>query len=106
MPVDIFFQVIEHIIEGEDWRAPIMAYLRNYYELDNRIEQIRMKHCAKDYRSLTMGYIRPPSQAPYSDASVKSKARKYSKKYMQEFEWDTSVLAHSQARSYGKDFIG
>jgi hypothetical protein len=24
-----------NIIEGEDWRAPIMAYLHNHYELDN-----------------------------------------------------------------------
>jgi hypothetical protein len=46
MPADIFFQVLEdasiktipsetrviNIIEGEDWRASIMAYLHQYYE--------------------------------------------------------------------------
>jgi hypothetical protein len=49
MPADVFFQVIEDalfktvlpelrlisIIEVEEWRAPIMAYLHNYYEPDN-----------------------------------------------------------------------
>jgi hypothetical protein len=52
MPVDVFFQVLEdasvktvlpeprviNIIEGEDWRAPIMAYLRHYYEPDSKNE--------------------------------------------------------------------
>jgi hypothetical protein len=46
---DVFFQTIKdpsmkivepeprmvNIIEGEDWRAPIMAYLRNHCEPDN-----------------------------------------------------------------------
>jgi ribonuclease HI len=50
MSADIFFQVLEHasiktvppeprvinIIEGEDWRAPIMAYLRHYYEPNSK----------------------------------------------------------------------
>jgi hypothetical protein len=31
-----------NIIEGEDWRAPIMAYLRRYYEPDSKNEQTRM----------------------------------------------------------------
>jgi hypothetical protein len=56
MSADVFFQVLEdapvktvlpaprviNIIEGEDWRAPIMTYLRHYYEPDNTNEQIRM----------------------------------------------------------------
>jgi hypothetical protein len=56
MPADVFFQVIEdasvqtvlqepkliNIIEGEDWRAPIMAYLHHYYEPDNINEEIKM----------------------------------------------------------------
>jgi hypothetical protein len=50
MPADIFFQVLEdasvktippeprviNIIEGEDWRALIMAYLCHYYEPDSK----------------------------------------------------------------------
>jgi hypothetical protein len=64
MLTDIFFQVIEdasvktvlpqprliNIIEGEDWRAPIMTYLRNYYKPDNSNEQIIMEQHAKDYQ--------------------------------------------------------
>jgi hypothetical protein len=57
VPVDVFFQVIQdtlvktivpkprlvNIIDGEDWRAPIMAYLCHYYEPHSIIEQIRMQ---------------------------------------------------------------
>jgi hypothetical protein len=57
MPADVFFQVLKdasvktvlsepkiiNIIEGDDWKAPIVAYLHNYYELDNTNEQIRMQ---------------------------------------------------------------
>jgi hypothetical protein len=57
MPADIFFQVLKDasvktvlpepsvikIIEGEDWRAPIMTYLRHYYEPDSKNEQTRMQ---------------------------------------------------------------
>jgi hypothetical protein len=57
LPTDVFFQVVPdalirtvepeprviNLIEGEDWRAPIMAYLYHYYELDNAIEHIRMQ---------------------------------------------------------------
>jgi hypothetical protein len=59
-----FFQVLEdasvktapseprviNIIEGEDWRAPIMAYLCHYYEPNNKNEQIRPQQRAKDYQ--------------------------------------------------------
>jgi ribonuclease HI len=52
MLANIFFQVLKdalvktippeprviNIIKGEDWRAPIMAYLRHYYEPDNKNE--------------------------------------------------------------------
>jgi hypothetical protein len=57
MSADVFFQVLEdalvktvmpeprviNIIEGEDWRAPIMAYLRHYCEPDSKNEQTRMQ---------------------------------------------------------------
>jgi ribonuclease HI len=56
MSADVFFQVLEdasvktvqleprviNVIKGEDWRAPIMAYLRYYYELDSKNEQTTM----------------------------------------------------------------
>jgi hypothetical protein len=61
---DMFFQTIEdpsvktvepeprmvNIIEGEDWRAPIMAYLHHHYELDNNIELLRMQQRVKAYQ--------------------------------------------------------
>jgi hypothetical protein len=50
MPTDVFFQVLEdalvktvspeprviNIVEREDWRASIMAYLHHYYEPDSK----------------------------------------------------------------------
>jgi hypothetical protein len=56
LPLKVFFQTIKdasvkiveselrsiNIIEGEDWRTPIMAYLRHYYEPDNNTDLIRM----------------------------------------------------------------
>jgi hypothetical protein len=57
LPPDVFFQVIEdpsiktvepeprmvNVVQGEDWRAPIMAYLHHHYEPDINIELIRMQ---------------------------------------------------------------
>jgi ribonuclease HI len=64
LPTDVFFQVVSdaslkivkseprriNLIEGEDWCAPIMAYLRHYYELDNTTKHIRMQQRAKAYQ--------------------------------------------------------
>jgi hypothetical protein len=64
MPLYIFYQVLEdasvktvlleprliNIIEGGDWRAPIMAYLRHYYEPDSTTEKIRMQLRARAYQ--------------------------------------------------------
>jgi hypothetical protein len=64
MPTDVFFQVLEdasvkivlleprviNIIEGKDWRAPIMAYLHHYYQPESKNEQMRMQQRAKDYQ--------------------------------------------------------
>jgi hypothetical protein len=64
LQLDVFFQTIKdpsvkavepeprmvNIIEGEDWRAPIMAYLHHHYELDNNTELLRMQQRAKAYQ--------------------------------------------------------
>jgi hypothetical protein len=63
LAADVFLQVILdasikivepepriiNLILGEDWRTPIMAYLRHYYEPDNTVEHTRMQHRAKSY---------------------------------------------------------
>jgi ribonuclease HI len=57
LPADVFFQVISDasikiveakprvidLIQGEDWRVAIMAYLRHYYEPDSTTEHTRMQ---------------------------------------------------------------
>jgi hypothetical protein len=39
-----------HIIQSEDWRAPIMAYLRGHYEPENEVNNIRMKQRTRNYK--------------------------------------------------------
>jgi hypothetical protein len=64
LPPDVFFQTIEdpsvkivepktrmvNIVQGEDWRAPIMAYLRLHYEPDSSTELTRMQQRVKAYK--------------------------------------------------------
>jgi hypothetical protein len=64
LPAGVFFQVISdtsikavqalpkviNLIEGEEWRAPIMAYLTHYYELDSATEHTRMRQRARAYQ--------------------------------------------------------
>jgi ribonuclease HI len=56
LPTDVFLKTILdasikttkseprviNVIQGEDWRAPIIAYLCHYYEPDSIVEQTRM----------------------------------------------------------------
>jgi ribonuclease HI len=64
LPTDVFLQIISdvsikiiepepkiiNVIQGEDWRAPIMVYLHHYYEPDTTVEQIRMQQRAQAYQ--------------------------------------------------------
>jgi hypothetical protein len=57
LPPDVFFQVIEYpsvktiepepkminVVQGEDWRAPILSYLHHHYEPDSSIELTRIQ---------------------------------------------------------------
>jgi hypothetical protein len=89
MPVDVFFQVLEdalvkivlpeprliNIIEGEDWRTPIMAYLHNYYKPDSKSEQIRMQQCTKDYQIIGYELYKTSVSSPqlYCTSKIKDK---------------------------------
>jgi hypothetical protein len=64
LPPDVFFQFIEHpsvrtvepesrmvnVVQGEDWRAPIMSYLHHHYDPDSNTELTRMQQRAKAYQ--------------------------------------------------------
>jgi transposase InsO family protein len=39
-----------NVVQGEDWRAPIMAYHRHHYEPDSNTELTRMQQRAKAYQ--------------------------------------------------------
>jgi hypothetical protein len=61
---DVFFQVIEdpfvktiepeprmiNVVQGEDWRAPILAYLCHHYEPKSTTESNKMQQRAKAYQ--------------------------------------------------------
>jgi hypothetical protein len=61
---NVFFQTLEdfsvktvepktrmvNLIQGEAWRAPIIAYLRHHYEPDNNTKLLRMQQRAKAYQ--------------------------------------------------------
>jgi hypothetical protein len=64
LPQDIFYQILKqasikavqatprevHIIQSEDWRALIMAYLCGHYEPENKVNDIRMKQRTRNYK--------------------------------------------------------
>jgi hypothetical protein len=64
LPQDVFYQISKqasikavqvtprevHIIQSEDWRASIMAYLRGHYEPENEVNNIRMKQRTRNYK--------------------------------------------------------
>ena len=64
LPQDVSFQVLTHasikakqevprevhIIQSENWRAPIMAYLRGHYEPEDEVNKVRMKHRTRNYK--------------------------------------------------------
>jgi hypothetical protein len=39
-----------HVIQGEDWQAPIMASLHHHYEPDNDTDLLRMQQRARAYQ--------------------------------------------------------
>jgi hypothetical protein len=42
-----------NVIQGEDWRAPIIAYLCHHYEPENKTELPRMQQRAKAYQVIS-----------------------------------------------------
>jgi ribonuclease HI len=61
MPPDVFFEIIKelsiketklkivNVVETPDWRAEIMAYLRNHYKPQDELEEKRLKQRARGY---------------------------------------------------------
>jgi hypothetical protein len=64
LPADIFLLVVSeasikiveleprviNLIQGEEWHAPIIAYLHHYYEPDSIVEHTRMQQRARSYQ--------------------------------------------------------
>jgi hypothetical protein len=87
---DVFFQVVLDAsiktvetepkvinqIEGEDWRATIMAYMCHYYELDNATEHIRMKQRAKAYQIVDNDLYKTSASSPHLRYVSKTEGQK------------------------------
>jgi hypothetical protein len=101
-----FFQVIEdasvktilleprliNIIEGEDRRAPIMAYLCYYYKSDSTNEQIRMQQRVRAYHIVDNNLHKASVSGPLLWCLSNVEGRKFSRKSMQESMEATSAL--------------
>jgi hypothetical protein len=59
----------------------------------------------RDYQVVSKVLYKTSVLGPSSAASAKLKAKKYSRKYMQEFVEVTLSPVHWQLRSFSKDFI-
>jgi hypothetical protein len=91
LPADVFLQTISdapikmiemepkviNIIHGEDWRAPIMAYLCHYYEPDNIVEQTRMQQRAQLYQVVNNELYKISVSGPLLHCVSKMKVNKY-----------------------------
>jgi hypothetical protein len=74
-----------NIIQAEDWRAPIMAYLHHYYDPNTTVEQIRMQQRARAYQIVDNELYKISVSAPSFVVSAKKKDTKYCQRCTQEY---------------------
>jgi hypothetical protein len=74
-----------NIIQAEDWRAPIMAYLHHYYEPNTTVEQIRMQQRARAYQIVDNELYKISVSAPSFVVSAKKKDTEYCQRCTQEY---------------------
>jgi ribonuclease HI len=89
IPPDVFYQFIEdpsvktvepeprmiNVVWGENWRAPIMAYLHSHYEPDSSAELIRMQQRAKVYQVIGEELYKTSITGPLLRCLSKMRAR-------------------------------
>jgi hypothetical protein len=120
LPPDVFFQVIEdlsvktvdpkprvvNIIQGENWRASIMAYLHHYNEPDSSTESIRIQQRAKAYQiiedelyktSVTGSLLRCLSKDEGMCGGHIGARALTTKVFMQGFYWPSVIITTCQA---------
>jgi hypothetical protein len=105
LPADVFLQIISdaliktsepeprviNIIQDEDWRAPIMAYLHNYYEPDNAMVKTRMQQRAQAYQIVGNDLYKISVSGPLFATSANEKDNKYCRRSTQEYAGVTSA---------------
>jgi hypothetical protein len=78
LPADVFLQTITDAsiktiepeprvinkIQGEDWRAPIIAYLCHYHEPDSTVEQPRKQQRAQSYQIVDNDFYKISTSGP------------------------------------------
>jgi hypothetical protein len=78
LPLDVFYAVISqpsievyikapkviNTIHSENWRAPIMAYLKGYHELETKEEEKWMQQRARGYKIINDELYKASITAP------------------------------------------
>jgi hypothetical protein len=120
LPQDVFFQVLTqasintkqevpkevHIIQSEDSREPIMAYLRGHYEPEDEVNEVRRKHRTRNYKIINNQLYKQGICEPL----LKYISTEEGKKLLSEIH-EGICGTHPGARAMvgkhsGKDFIG
>jgi hypothetical protein len=64
-----------NLIQGEDWWAPIMAYLRHYYEPDSTAKHTRMQQRAGSYQIVDNDLYKTSTSGPLLRCVSKAKGQ-------------------------------
>jgi hypothetical protein len=96
LPQDVFFQVLTqasintkqeaprevHVIQSEDWRAPIVAYLCGHYEPEDDVNEVRMKHRTRNYKIINNQLYKQGICEPLLKCISTEEGKNYYKKFI------------------------
>jgi hypothetical protein len=119
LPQDVFFQVLNqasiktkqevlrevYIIQSEDWRAPIMAYLRGHYEPEDKVNEVRMKHITRNYKIINNQLYKQGICEPLLKCISTKKEKSYYQKYMKKFVQHIQGQEPWQEKHFDKDLL-
>jgi hypothetical protein len=74
-----------NVIQGEDWRALILAYLHHYYKPDTIVEQMRMQQRARAYQIVDNDLYKILVSGPLLRCVSKEDGSKYCQRCTQEY---------------------
>ena len=121
LPQDVFLQVITqasiktkqevsrevHVIQSKDWRAPIMAYLHRHYELEDEVNEVKIKHRTRNYKIINNQLYKQGICEPLLKCILAKEGKELlQKKYTKEFVAHFHTQEPWQEKHFDKDSIG